>query len=204
MLNATHRIPPVAAIAAALLAALTACSAPGIPEDAGPGADGGIATLRTEAPAPAETVDPLFAEYGEPVRQRLDMTDEEAEAAWQPRERCLADHDPAQSSSGGDGASVGVVGDPEKAAEAEAICMRVAPLPPWELDARNPDSRRFAQLIVDCLRAHGVRQVEIADADAFGRISVAFGGETNDPTSVSLGMQHADACTAEASERSAR
>lgn len=204
MLRTIDRTLPAAAGAVALLAALTACSASAAPEPGGvDDADAGIATLETEAPAPSEAADPLFAEYGEPVRLRLDMTDEEGEAAWQPREKCLEDHYPAlQGIGSGGGVGPAIVSDPEKAAEAEELCMRLAPLPPWELDAQNPDALRFAQLVVDCLREHGVREVEITDADEFGRINFALGGESNDSTSISLGMQHTESCMATASERS--
>jgi hypothetical protein len=198
-----HRSLTAAAGALALLAGLTACSAP----DADQGADGGIATLETAAPTPTEAVDPLFAEYGEPVRLRLDMSDEEEAEAWKPRDRCLADHGPAMpdTPTGGDGGSVsgGVAEDLAGVAEAEALCLRVAPLPPWELDAQNPDALRFVQRVVDCLRDRGVREVEITEADSFGRINLAFGGESNDATSISLGMQYVDACMASTSDGSA-
>jgi len=199
VLRTTHRSLTAAAGAIALLGMLAACSAPSA-DRAGGGGGPGIATLETAAPAPTEAADPLFAEYGEPVRLRLDMSDEEGVDAWEPRDRCLADHSPALQGApegeGGDGASAGVGGDPAKAAEAESLCLRVAPLPPWEFDAQNPDALRFAQHVVDCLHDRGVREVEITEADEFGRINIAFGGETNDATSISLGMQYVDACVA--------
>jgi hypothetical protein len=48
-----------------------------------------------------------------------------------------------------------------------------------------------------------VREVEITEADPFGRINLAFGGESNDATSISLGMQYVDACMASTSDGSA-
>lgn len=205
MLRTIDRTASAALGSLALLATVAACSAaPGEPSGGEPSREG-IATLETSAPAPTESVDPLFAEYGEPVRLRLDMTDEEGEAAWQARERCLEDHYPAlqRSQEGGDGPGAAVVDDPAEAAEAEVLCMRLAPLPPWELDAQNPDALRFAQLVVDCLREQGVREVEITQADEFGQINFALGGEVNDPASISLGLQHMAACQRTASERSA-
>ena len=197
MLRTTHRSLIAAAGAVALMGILTACSAD---QGSGPG----IATLETAAPAPTEAADSLIEKYGEPVRLRLDMTDEEEAAAWGPRDRCLVDNTPAQQDApvGGDEGSVSgsVGGDPAKAAEAEALCLRVAPLPPWELDAQNPDALRFAQRVVDCLHDRGVREVEIAEADQFGRINIAFGGETNDSSSISLGMEHVESCMASASD----
>ena len=199
MLRTTHRSLIAATAAVALMGILTACSAD---QGSGPG----IATLETAAPAPTEAADSLIEQYGEPVRLRLDMTDEEEAAAGGPRDRCLMDNTPAQQDApvGKDEDSVtGSVGeDPAKAAEAEALCMRVAPLPPWELDAQNPDALRFAQRVVDCLHDRGVREVEIAEADQFGRINIAFGGETNDSSSISLGMEHVESCMASASDGS--
>jgi len=198
-----HRSLTAAAGALALLAALTACAAPSADQSG----DGGIATLETAAPTPTEVADPLVAKYGEPVRLRLDMSDEEEADAWKPRDRCLADHSPAtpDAPTGGDGDAVsgGVAEDLAGFAEAEALCQRVAPLPPWELDAQNPDALRFAQRVVDCLHERGVREVEITEPDAFGRINLAFGGEANDTTSISLGMQYVDACMVSASDGSA-
>ncbi|PPF64209.1 hypothetical protein C5E11_05845 [Clavibacter michiganensis] len=200
MFRITHRSLTAAAGGLALLAMLAACSAPGAEQ--GAGGDSKIATLETEAPTPKASADPLFAKYGEPVRERLDMTDEEGEAAWRPRDRCVADHTSApqgtseEGGGGGDSSSSAAAVD----AEAEAICSRLAPLPPWELDAQNPDALRFVQRVVDCLREHGVREVEIGEADQFGRIGILLGGESNDSSSISLGMQHTDACMAAASE----
>lgn len=203
-----HSTRPLGALVGIALTVLfaTGCAAGAAPQgrDAAPVPDDQIASLETAAPEKTATEDPLIAEYGEPVRLRLDMTDEESEAAWQPRERCLADRMPKATITGGQDSGVGVAtnDDPVAAAEAEAFCMKFAPLPPHELDAQNPDALRFAQLVVDCLREHGVREVEITDADEFGRINFALGGESNDSTSISLGMQHTESCMATASERS--
>ncbi|PPF78470.1 hypothetical protein [Pseudoclavibacter sp. Z016] len=205
MLRITHRSLTAAAGAIALVGVLAACSAPSA--DQSPEGDTGIATLETAAPALTEAADALIAEYGEPVRLRLDMSDEEEADAWKARDRCLEDHTDAPQDApvggGGDSVSASDGGDPVKAAEAEALCLRVAPLPPWELDVQNPDALRFAQGVVDCLHDRGVREVEIAEADQFGRINIAFGGETNDATSISLGMQYVDACVASESDGSA-
>lgn len=208
MLSTIRRHLSTAAGAVVLLAALSACSSPEAPAalDQTPVAAQGdeIATLETEAPAPSATTDPLFVEYGEPVRLRLDMSDEEETAAWQPRERCLADRspepgNPAGGTDGGGSSTSAVAGAPASA-EAEALCTRLSPLPPWELDAQNPDALAFAQGVVDCLRGHGVTEVEITPADEFGRIAFALGGESNDSASISLGMQFTDSCMAETPE----
>ena len=204
MLRTTHRSLSAVAGAIALVGMLAACSAP--PAESGAGGSGGIATLETGTPTPTEAADPLFAKYGQPVRLRLDMSDEEETDAWKPRDRCLADHTPGMQDvpAGGDGtsASAGVGGDPAEAAEADALCSRVAPLPPWELDVQNPDALRFAQSVVDCLHDRGVREVEITEADQFGRINIAFGGKSNDSSSISLGMQNVDSCVASESNGS--
>lgn len=202
MFRATHRSLIAAAGAIVLLGVLAACSGPAADQSAD--GDPQVATLETGAPETADSVDPLFAEYGEPIRERLDMTDEEGEAAWAPRDRCIADHTDAPQGAAGEGdggSSSAAAGDPESAAKAEAFCQPLAPLPPWEVDAKNPDAPRFMQQVVDCLREHGVREVEIGEPDPFGGISISLGGENNDPSSISLGMQHMDACMASVSDK---
>lgn len=200
-----HSTRPLGALVGIALTVLfaTGCVAGAAPQgqDAAPVPDDQIASLETAAPEKTATEDPLIAEYGEPVRLRLDMTDEESEAAWQPRERCLADRMPKATITGGQDSGVGVAtnDDPVAAAEAEAFCMKFAPLPLHELDAQNPDALRFAQKVVDCLHAAGVRYVEITPADEFGQITFAFGGEQNDSTSISLGMAKVDGCVADVS-----
>lgn len=139
-----HSTRPLGALVGIALTVLfaTGCAAGAAPQgqDAAPVPDDQIASLETAAPEKTATEDPLIAEYGEPVRLRLDMTDEESEAAWQPRERCLADRMPKATITGGQDSGVGVAtnDDPVAAAEAEAFCMKFAPLPPHELDAQTP------------------------------------------------------------------
>lgn len=206
MFRTTPRSLIAAAGAIVLFGMLAACSSPAAQRSADGGGDGvpKVATLETDAPVPTQSVDPLFAEYGEPIRTRLDMSDEESLAAWAPRDRCVADHNPMEppSASGeGGGGSTAVMGDPAKAAEAEAICLPLAPLPPWEIDAKNPDALQFVQQVVDCLRERGVREVEVGETGSFGEIGISLGGEGNDSNSISLGMQYADACMASVAEK---
>lgn len=200
----TPRALSASSFGIALLALLTACSA-AAPTDGRSDADdsGDIASLETEAPASSEAADPLFAEYGEPVRLRLDMSDQESADAWAPRDRCFDDHYESTPSSG-EGLMSAESGDPAAAAAAEELCLRLAPLPPWELDAQNPDALRFAQAVVDCLREGGVREVAISEPDDFGQIGFALGGEANDSASISLGMELTPVCLASVSERGER
>src|SRR5690606_9963810 len=131
-----------------------------------------VATLATEEAAPpSAAVDPLVERYGEPVRLRLDSTEEEETAAYARFDECVAGGGGvALAGDGGQGRTDGAAGvgprdagggegaAPEAAHEA---CMGVAPLPPWEYGVQNPDAVDFAQGIVDCLRAAGVQHVEV-------------------------------------------
>lgn len=157
-----------------------------------------IASVRTEEPR-QETVDPLVAKYGEPVRLRLDMTEAEEIAAQRIYDACvegesgvsLDDHKAAAGADRG----VATSPDAEKVEEASGKCAVVAPLDPWEYDRQNPDAADFSQAIVDCLHDRGVTYVEVVETS--GRFALSFGGPDNDSSSVSLGLQHYPSCEAE-------
>lgn len=201
--------PSVALVGLCL--ALAACSG-GTPQDdpaAPPPAptveSDDVATLETGEEAPSsEAVDPLVERYGEPVRLRLDFSDEEETAAYARYDECVAGEsgvDPTagrQATAGEPGVGPATVDDTEAAAleAAHEACMVVAPLPPWEWDVQNPDAVEFAQAVVDCLRDAGVRYVEVTQ-DA-GQVTVAFGGEDNHGPSISLGLENFDRCEQEA------
>jgi hypothetical protein len=149
----------------------------------------------------AAAVHPLVERYGEPVRLRLDFTEEESTAAYARFEECVAGETadiPMPDVSDADG-PVEVVPesaeDKAKADQAFDDCMVVAPLPPWEYDVQNPDAVAFTQAVVDCLRGRGVQHAEVTQ-DA-GQVVVSLGGEDNHGPSISLGMEHHDACEQE-------
>ncbi|ACZ21300.1 hypothetical protein Sked_13600 [Sanguibacter keddieii DSM 10542] len=197
----------------ALVVALSACSgAQSAPPETGSGEIASIPT--TEAPAAPGPADPtqggppadaadaagddLFATYGEPVRLRLDMTEEEEIEAQAGYDRCTMDHSGIPAGAGSDaGGTEGGTGpaSPEQAAadrEATEHCASLLPLAPWEYDPQNPDALNFVQAVVDCLHDRGVTYVEVVQDD--GRIGVALGGPSNDSRSISLGMELHDQC----------
>jgi hypothetical protein len=61
-------------------------------------------------------------------------------------------------------------------------------LPPWEKDPANPASKAFLRDVVKCLKAKGVRYVELLDG------TYAFGGEQNDHDSIVKGLELAPVC----------
>ncbi|NCT92142.1 hypothetical protein GXB85_14435 [Cellulomonas sp. APG4] len=210
--------PPARRTAVALLAglclALAACSGatpqadPAPPPPAPTKESDNVATLQTEEdaeePPSSEAVDPLVERYGEPVRLRLDFSDEEETAAYARFDECVEGEsgiDPMarRMAAAGDGEVGPATVDEEETAALEAAheaCMVVAPLPPWEWDVQNPDAVDFAQAVVDCLRDAGVTYVEVTQ-DA-GQVSLAFGGEDNHGPSISLGLENVDRCEQEA------
>jgi hypothetical protein len=76
---------------------------------------------------------------------------------------------------------------------AEKECRPKYPLPPWELDPANPEAKDFARAVVQCLKAKGVKYVEV-NPDGPGW---SFGGPQNDAQSISKGMELSPACERE-------
>jgi hypothetical protein len=165
--------------------ALTAVSGCGSPAESGHGA-AKVATLTSAAPTKS-------ADAGPPrPRERIDMTDAERDALMVAYEKCLTSHgvnmlDAKKARAGAANKSTPV----DQAAEyCEAHYL---PLPPWEKDPANPEARDFAVAVVKCLKAKGVKKVEV-DADG---TSIAFGGPENDAKSISMGLDLDPECERE-------
>lgn len=160
---------------------------------AAPGAegDGEIASITTPEPQSTSEGNALFEEYGEPIRLRLDMTDDEQLAAYAFYDECIEDHGGVEKAKqqADDATAAGT--EDESAA---ALCAPLSPLPPWELDRSNPDALAFAQGVVDCLKGKGATRVEIAPDQGDGQVNIALGGEENDARSISIGMQYIPEC----------
>lgn len=174
-----------------MLVALSACGATGDEKQAD---DGGtqVATLATPEPDRTGSAQPKEQR----PRERLDTTPEEFQALLGPYNRCLEEQGfPNKTGAGGD-APVGRprVASPEELEKFEAanrICEpQFYPLPPWEKDPANPEARDFALNVVRCLKDKGVRYVEVSEDG----ISLALGGDQNDPRSISLGLDLAPEC----------
>ncbi|GGL99167.1 MULTISPECIES: hypothetical protein [Micromonospora] len=171
-------------VAAVALVALSACGS----ADARPPAKDDapqVATLATAEPERTGSAEPKK----ERPRQRLDTTSEEFLAMLGPYNACMAE----QGIPGKNGSA------PRPTSEAEMETFEAAnrvcepqfyPLPPWEKDPANPEARDFALDVMKCLKAQGVRYVEV-DEDG---ISLAFGGDQNDSRSISMGLDLAPEC----------
>ena len=168
-------------VAASALVLLAGCSS-----QAAPPAQ--VATLSTSGgpSGSATSTSPADPDNGRP-RERIDMTNAEANALYEIYGTCMAQN-------GFDKAKARTYADPGQAeAKARAACASKNPLPPWELDASNPHAADFVHAVVQCLRAKGVQYVD-EEPPQDGRMLYGFGGPQNDPTSISKGMELAPTC----------
>jgi hypothetical protein len=123
-------------------------------------------------------------------RERLDTTPEEYEALLEPYNQCVRDRG-AKPKSDWKSNTRPTKAMINKMVEADKYCSpRYSPLPPWEKDPANPESRDFARDVVKCLKAKGVKYVEVSDDG----ISIALGGDQNDSRSISMGMDLIPGC----------
>ncbi|KUL28780.1 hypothetical protein ADL15_31050 [Actinoplanes awajinensis subsp. mycoplanecinus] len=170
--------------------ALSACGSPEQTEAAGNTATGGqVATLTS--PSAAVSASPK----AQRPRERLDTTPEEYEQMLGPYTTCMTEHGVNPKGVGGTGSGTGAKPASEKDVaefdEANRVCEpQYLPLPPWEKDPANPEAKDFARDVVKCLRAKGVKYVEV-DADG---ISIALGGDQNDSRSISMGLDLIPGC----------
>jgi hypothetical protein len=176
------------AIAAVLLAA-TACGA--TPEAQQPPKIASLATTDQASPAPSPQSQPAK----ERARYRLDMTDQEKEDLNRPYLQCMKDHgvDVLLRREGQAGAKP----DQSTLDRAAKACDLLLPLPAWEEDATNPEAMDFAKKVVDCLRAKGVKKVEVSSNN--GMVGPSFGGEENDQDSITKGLNLTPQCEKEVS-----
>jgi hypothetical protein len=172
------------------LVVLAGCSAAPPPEEK-------VATLETTGATPAPT---SAAPAASRPRERLDMTNEELIALSEAHNQCLMDNGGGRKPESGSGGPVAAPVDEATIAAAEAACLDKKPLPPWEYDVANPESADFVHDVVQCLRDKGVEYVEEWPVEpGEDRRSVAFGGEQNDPESISKGMNLIGGCEKELS-----
>ncbi|MEV4844691.1 hypothetical protein AB0K20_15935 [Micromonospora matsumotoense] len=177
----------MAALFTAVLIGGTGCSASSDDRpDAGvktSSAGAEVATLQTGTPS-AAAPSPSQAER---PRERLDDTEADIKARYQPYEKCMLEHGVDVHKERAGGAKSGRIGEANKA------CDALMPLPPWELDPANPEAKDFARDVVKCLKGKGVRYVEVG-SDGSGW---AFGGKNNDADSISKGLKYSPACERE-------
>lgn len=75
---------------------------------------------------------------------------------------------------------------------AQAACVNLEPLPPWQYDPANPQALGFVEKVVACLHQHGVKYAQVTNAP--GMVEIALGGPQNDSASISGGMQLIPTC----------
>ena len=180
------------------LTALSACgssggSSGGTEKDAG----AQVASLATPEASPSAAGQKAKTER---PRERLDTTPEEFEAMMVPFNKCLKKSgfkDQLQGKLTAD-KSHSAARPASKKEESQNAAYRACeekyyPLPPWEKDPANPEARDFARALVKCLKAKGVKLVEVSDDG----ISPAFGGDRNDSRSISKGMDLTPECERE-------
>lgn len=183
-------MPHTRAVAAGVLAAsalaLAACTAAPGPQAQVPALPTfGSATQSTSGSATAPTAagTSAGADAGRP-RERIDMTNAERAALSAQYNQCLAANGYDKARHGNDQAAM---------TRAQTACQSKQPLPPWEIDANNPQAADFVHAVVQCLRAKGVRYVSEVPPQG-GRYMFSFGGPGNDSDSVTKGMRYAPDC----------
>jgi len=171
----------------AVVAVLGAGACSSAQPDAGSGAPEVASLAKPSASASAA------AEQQRP-RERLDDTAEDYEALVKPFNDCMEAHGQSKEQQVKQ-VQGGKELDPKKVKAAQDACSMLEPLPPWEKDPANPESKDFFRDVVKCLKDKGIKYVEVAEG------GYALGGEQNDAQSISRGMDLAPECEREVAAR---
>jgi hypothetical protein len=193
-MNPVLRVVALAAMVV-LTVVLGGCSTP-------PEQEPNVATLDTTGASP--TVSNSVAPTAGRPRERLDMTPEELDEMYRAHATCLAEngYDTGKGESGGGSPVEPRVPDESKRTAAEAACLHLDPLPPWEYDVSNPESADFVHSVVRCLRDKGVRYVEESPLNAGeNRRGVSLGGPDNHSESITKGLDLIPVCEKELTNR---
>jgi hypothetical protein len=173
------------------VAVLSACSsqaAPAAPQVASvQTSDAAVPGSGTPSPQgqPSPTV--------ERPRFRIDMTDDEQKALYDPYRKCMGEHGIDLLDRG----RPDFKPDKEKLAQASKDCDPLLPLPAWENDINNPEAFDFNRRVVTCLRAKGVKYVEVSKNEESGMVGPSFGGQQNDQDSIDKGLKFTPQCQQE-------
>lgn len=171
--------------------ALTACSA--TTTTAAPK----VATLQSHGQSAAAATTTTAAR----PRLKLVMTQQDWDVLLAPYNKCLLAHGLTEQN--------GKIGEPQVLAGQSALvtaardaCADQYPLPAWENDPKNPDALDFNRQVAACLRAKGVREVDVttSDSNGFSSVGLSFGGQDNDQQSITLGLEYADTCEQQVSQ----
>jgi hypothetical protein len=165
------------------VAVLGACSSPATPEAPQVASVQTDGTSATSAPSP----------QGQPERPRfrIDMTDDEQKALYDGYRACMSEH----GINLNDRANAGK--DKARTSAAAKACDPLLPLPAWENDIGNPDAFDFNRRVVECLRAKGVKYVEVSRNEESGMVGPSFGGPQNDQESITKGLDLTPECQRE-------
>jgi hypothetical protein len=135
-----------------VLLALTACSQPQHSSEVASiksSGTGGNAQTRSSAQNPD-------SDSGRP-RLRMDMSEEEQARYWDVYDSCLVKEDPNVTKPGQHAGSVGQKVFYENASKAALDkCLPKMPLPPWEMDDKNPEFKDNWHRNVQCLKRKGL------------------------------------------------
>lgn len=159
-----------------------------------------VATLDSPTPVgKADSSQPATADpdAGRP-RERIDMTEADRQRLYAPYLQCMKDHGAELDLSPKKaGSNQSRVKNPQNADAAGRACQGKLPLPPWEVDANNPDALDFGRKVVQCLKNKGVRYVELSNGTDSGIVGPSFGGPNNDQESIKKGLDLTPACERE-------
>jgi len=160
--------------------------------------DAKVATLSSAAASPSASVP------SQRPRERLDTTPEEFLTMLKPYYGCMVEQGAVTEAETARAEAAGGVAKPSSKAQmvkweaADRICKpQFYPLPPWEKDPANPESRDFAVDVVKCLKSNGVEYVAVSEDG----VSIALGGDQNDPRSIRLGMEKIPECERQAAAK---
>ncbi|MFI5937464.1 hypothetical protein [Actinoplanes sp. NPDC051494] len=185
-----------AAIAMTGLAACGSSEPGGASGGAGDPAEAKVATLVSTAATPSASA----KVKAERPRETLGMTSEESEALLAPYQKCLKENgvESGDIKAARSGTRAATEAEMSKMEKANQICEpQYFPLPPWEKDPANPESRDFAVATVKCLKEKGIEFVEVSEDG----ISIALGGDQNDSRSITRGMDLIPGCEREIAAR---
>jgi hypothetical protein len=152
-----------------------------------------VASLSTKSPSPSASTS-TAQDDGRP-RERLDMSDDEFMALQNAYQKCLSDH--GMVVKGAPGSDGKLQASDDVVAAAQKACLSKQPLPPWEEDRNNPDAPDFALKVVDCLRAKGIKYVDVDNDPDHPMIGISLGGPQNDSDSITKGMTLTPVCQKE-------
>ncbi|WP_186763278.1 hypothetical protein [Lentzea tibetensis] len=134
-------------VAAASLLLLAACSQPAA-------STANVASLNSSGASAPSSATATSGSTEQP-RLRMDMSDEEKNRLFEAHTACLKEKDPK-----GTGNGPGPAGQRQYNEEAWKACASKWPLPPWEMDSKNPTFADNWHKNVQCLNSRGMKVIE--------------------------------------------